>query len=64
MSPYVANLFRGMLALSVIFVCITTVVLLYHWWRYSDSKIMTLVTVLSYVVVSAILLFIMYGSLT
>jgi hypothetical protein len=61
--PHITSLFQIVLGTSAVFVTITTAIILYHWWRYSDSLIMTAVTVGSYVTGSAILLLVMLGSI-
>jgi len=61
--PYFGSAFAIVLAVSAVFVTITTAVLLYHWWRYSDSIILTTITVGSYLAGSVILLLIMWVTL-
>jgi hypothetical protein len=61
--PYISTISLIILITSAIFVILTTAVLFYHWWRYSDNQILTLITIGTYTGGSLLLLLIMFFSI-
>ncbi len=62
-SQYSDKIYLGVFGVAVVFAVITTVVFLYHWWRYADNKLFALVTSASYSLGVVVLLGVMASAI-